>query len=115
MAAMDGGTGVTVANATFAYAGVAYSDTDCDQSYIFQNCQFEDCGTNIIVSGTSVNCLNVLSAQCGSFLAYSTVGGTCDLEAQCLTVDSATQFAVPAGDDGWWGPINGNIINSILN
>jgi hypothetical protein len=67
----------------------------------------------MVISGASVDCTNILSEGCGSFLAAS--GPACALEAQCITVDSSSQFAVPENYDYGWSPVNGDLINSILN
>ena len=104
---------VTIANAKFRYAQNAYVDEDNDLSYLFSNCEFVDCGTNIIVSGPSISCANILSVGCSSFLGYTWGGPTCTLTSGNLTVDSCTQFVL-ASDGYNWGPCNGGIENSIL-
>jgi hypothetical protein len=111
-----GATNITVTDTRFAYAGIAYLDNNLDLSFSFTNCEFVDCGTNIVMDGTNICLDNVLSSHCTCFLGYYylTLGVPCTVAAENLTVDSCTQFAIPEDDDVGWGSWNGGITNSLL-
>ena len=82
----------TVAHARFAYASIAYASGGSLGGFVFQDCQFVQCGFIAIAlsANCSVHLLNDLFTGCGSVFGG---GNNTTVDAENITADSIGAFS----------------------